>query len=88
MVMYQFIIFTIVFAFFAYQIIWRNHYIDDMQDNIDDRIKYLEKLANSEKPEEFTEESWKSYKAGLVYSVNTMKDYMNPFIDETDKEDS
>jgi hypothetical protein len=24
----------------------------------------------------------------LVYSVNTMKDYMNPFIDETDKEDS
>lgn len=88
MVMYQFIIFTIVFAFFAHQIIWRNHYIDDMQDNIDNRIKYLEKLANSEKPEEFTEESWKSYKAGLVYSVNTMKDYMNPFIDETDKEDS
>ena len=88
MVMYQFIIFTIVFAFFAHQIIWRNHYIDDMQDNIDNRIKYLEKFANSEKPKEFTEESLKSYKAGLVYSVITMKDYMNPFIDETDKEDS
>lgn len=48
------------------------------------------KSFNSEKPEEVTEKGnpWKSYKAGLVYSVNTMKDYMNPFIDETDKEDS
>ena len=59
-----------------------------MKENIDNRIKYFEKLANAEKPNVFTEVFWKSYKAGLVYSVNTMKDYMNPFIDETDKEDS